>query len=100
MTFVKTNSLTHLLGCYFHQDWPDEFNDDNAALNAMIKSEPKERIAEGVTEIDLLLGAGLNEDELRAILIDQVGCYFDPASEGLNYTQWLCRLRNTLQRGH
>ena len=99
MTSVKTNSLTHLLGCYFHQDWPDEFNDDNAALDAMIKSEPKETIAEGVTEIDRLLEAGTNEAELRAILIDQVGCYFEPASEGLNYTQWLLRVRNALEHG-
>lgn len=99
MIFEKTDSLAQLLGCYFHQDWPDEFDDDNAALDAMIKSESKEKIAEGVTEIDLLLGAGLNEDELRTTLIDRVGCYFEPASEGLNYTQWLRRVRNTLERG-
>jgi hypothetical protein len=99
MTHITTDSLAQLLGCYFHQDWPDEFNDDNEALNALIESEPEEKIAEGVMEIDRLLRAGLTDDKLRAILTDQVGCYFEPASERLDYVQWLHRVRNTLERG-
>ena len=57
MTYVKTDSLNQLLGCYFHQDWPDEFDDDTAALNAIVEIESKEQIAEGVVEIDMLLSA-------------------------------------------
>ena len=94
MTFEKLNALEQLLGCYLHQDWLDEFDDDAAALRAILESEPKEQIAAGVGEIDALLAAELFENDLRTILVDQVGCYFDPSSEGLTYKQWLGRVRS------
>lgn len=96
MTIKKLDALEQLLGCYLHQDWLDEFDDDAAALQAIIESEPKQQIAAGVDEIDVLLAAELPEKELRTILVDQVGCYFDPSSEGLTYKQWLGRVRSAL----
>jgi len=93
MTYNNFEALRQLLGCYFHQDWPDEFDDDEAAFLVIIDSEPKEQLLAGVKEIDALLGASLPEDELGALLTEQAGCYFDPSSVGLTYEQWLKRVR-------
>lgn len=94
MTFEKLYALEQLLGCYLHQDWLDEFDDDAAALQSILEAEPKDQVAAGVGEIDALLNADLAEIELRTILVDQVGCYYNPGSEGLTYKQWLGRVRS------
>lgn len=94
---MNVDSLKQLLGCYFHQDWPDEFADDLAVVNAMLTNESADLIAKGVAEIDSLLSAKLSEGELRAIVTEQTGCCFEPMSEGLGYGQWLYRLRSTLK---
>ncbi len=93
MTYKKLEVLGQLLGCYFHQDWTDEFDSDASALQSIIESEPEEQLAAGVDEINDLLAASLSEDDLAAILTGQVGCYFDPGSEGITYEQWLKRVR-------
>ena len=93
MTYKKLDSLEQLLGCYFHQDWTDEFGNVASALHAIIRSEPKERLLDCVEEIDALLAASLSENDLMAILTDQFGCYFDPNSDGLTCEQWLKRIQ-------
>jgi hypothetical protein len=93
MIYKKLDVLGQLLGSYFHQDWTDEFDSDSSALQSIIESEPKARLAAGGGEIDALLAASLPEVDLAGILIDQVGCYFDPSSEGLTCEQWLRRVR-------
>lgn len=94
MNHIKTDMLVQLMGCYFHQDWLEEFPDDLAALHAIVEEVPKEQIIEGLVEIEHLRNAGLHEDELSAILVDRIGCYFAPDSQGLSYGQWLHRVRN------
>lgn len=94
----KYDALGQLLGCYLHQDWGDEFRSDAATLQAIIESEPKERITAGIAEIDTLLAAALPESELRAFLVDEIGCYFDPGSEELTYEQWLDRVRSAFTK--
>lgn len=85
MTHKKLDPLRQLLGGYFHQDWTEEFDSDASAFQSIIESEPKEQLAAGVDEIGALLAASLPEGDLTAILIGQVGCYFDPSSEGITY---------------
>lgn len=94
MMVEKMKALEQILGCYFHQDWTDEFESDEAALRAIIESEPTEQIQSGVREIDELLASSLPEDQLKAILIDKAGCYFDPGAIGMTYGIWLKKLRN------
>ena len=92
----KFTALSQLFGCYFHQDWVDEFDDDLAALNAIIKSEPAEQIAIGLEEIEQILRVEYSEDDLRNIMTNKVGCYFDPTSLNMTYVDWLSRVRDAL----
>jgi hypothetical protein len=93
MTYKNLDALGQLLGCYFHQDWFEEFDSDMSALQSIVESEPKERLWAGVAEIDALLTALLPEGELKIILTDEVGCYFEPSSQGITYAEWLKRVR-------
>lgn len=87
------NALGQLLGCYFHQDWPDEYESDQAALLAIVREEPKEQVMAGLKEIDQLLAVPRSEIDFRMIMVDKVGCYFDPASQGMTYGDWLRKVR-------
>jgi hypothetical protein len=98
MAFKNLNALGQLLGCYLHQDWLDDYDNYSSALQAVVTSEPKEKIAAGVGEIDALLVRGLPEKDLKAILVEQIGCYFDPSSDGLTYKQWLIRVRSAFSQ--
>lgn len=89
----KLEALGQILGCYFHQDWPDEFDSDETALQAIIDSETTDQIRAGVEEIEQLLADTRSEIELRDFLINEVGCYFDPESQGISYEQWLKKVR-------
>lgn len=93
MTYEKLIALGQLLGCYFHQDWLDEFDDDEAAFRAIVASEPKEQLLASVKEIDVLLAASLPESELGALVTERAGCYFNPGSVGFTYEQWLRKVR-------
>jgi CdiI immunity protein len=99
MTRKKFSALSQLLGSYFHQDWTDEFESDDSVLRSIIDSESPMQLAAGANEIDSLLAAALSEAELRAVLVDELGCYFDPASKRLSSAEWLKHLREKFARG-
>lgn len=88
--------LEQILGAYFHQDWPEEFGNEASALRAIIKSEPKASILFGIEEIDAILSTEKSEEELGRIMVDSVGCYFEPKSLGMTYGSWLRHVREEL----
>ena len=91
---MKTAALDQLLGCYFHQDWRDEYIDETAALNAIVEDVSNEYLDKGIFEIQTVLSTRLGENELGALLVEKVGCYFAPSSENLTYREWLQRVQN------
>lgn len=93
---LKTSS--QLFGTYLHQDWADEFDDDVDAVSAMLASEPQESILEASLEIKSLLAKEMNQEELALIMMDQIGCYFDPASKGQSYREWLSSVLNQWEK--
>lgn len=87
-------NIEQILGCYFHQDWLDEFGGYDSAIRSIIESEPFDKIRSAIEEVGDLLASDLDEDRLRVILIDQLGCYFDPATDGMTCEFWLKKIRN------
>ncbi|MDR0781275.1 MAG: hypothetical protein LBF16_11375 [Pseudomonadales bacterium] len=87
MQELKTSS--QLFGAYLHQDWADEFGSDDEAVQAMIDLELPETLVEASREIREMLSTQASDTELAAIMTDEVGCYFDPASKGQTYREWL-----------
>ncbi|HZF41808.1 MAG TPA: contact-dependent growth inhibition system immunity protein [Sphingomonadaceae bacterium] len=86
-----------LFGSYFHQDWVDEFVTDDAAVQAMLESEPKEALAAARNEIRGLLASDLSDAELKMVMTDEVGCYFEPKSNGQTYREWLSEVLGRIE---
>lgn len=78
-----------LLGSHFHQDWVDEFGTETQVIKAIICGETRDHIDEVSREIRVLLQSSLTEEELREVMTNRVGCYFEPSSRGMSYRQWL-----------
>lgn len=97
---MKLPVLSRLLGCYFHQDWPEEYSDSAEALRNMLVDEPREMHIAGVREIDEVLGFNFSEKALENLVVQEIGCFFAPDSEGLNYAGWLHKVREVLADGH
>jgi hypothetical protein len=92
-TKSETSKIRQLLGCYFHQDWPDEFDNSDQAIQAIVQGEPRDQLLSAAKAIDQLLDLQRSEADWKTIMTDQLGCYFDPASEGLAYSDWLRKVR-------
>ena len=90
--------LGQLLGCYFHQDWPDEFESADQAIQAITESESREQLLRGAKAIDRLLVVERSEADWRIVMTDKIGCYFEPDSEGLKYAAWLRKVRDAFLR--
>lgn len=93
MNMKNYSILSQLLGCYFHQDWPEEFNNSSEAIHEIINSEPRDKLLAGAGELDQLLALKLSEEACREIMIAKIGCFFEPESEGLTCVDWLLRVR-------
>lgn len=99
MTYENLEVLGQLLGCYFHQDWPDEFDSDDSVFQMIVNCETEEQLTAGVKEIDALLASSLSELELGELLLSRAGCYFDPGSIGLTLREWLKLAREKFFKG-
>ena len=94
---LDLRASSQLLGSYLHQDWPEEFDTDVAAVQAMLLSEPREVVVEACREIEDLLSSGLSDSELGKVLMDEAACYFDPGSKGQTYRHWLADVLRLLK---
>ena len=93
---MKTNvfpTLAQVLGCYFHQDWNDEFLNESEVISTVLKEIPESEIAASILEIDLLLRDRNFQKNLDKVLLEEIGCYFDPRTTGLSYVNWLSDLK-------
>ena len=96
MTY-EHDALSELFSAYLHQDWGDEFSDEFSAVKAMIESEPQASVSQASIEIDGLLRSNLSEEEIAEVIMDQVGCYYDPASANQSYRDWLAAVSRQLK---
>ena len=81
-------ALGHLMGAYFHQDWPLLDSDEWAVVNHYLADEP-DRARELAADIDRALTEFTTEDELRRLVIDKLGGSFLADWDGGTYRAWL-----------
>lgn len=82
-------TLRQLFSCYLHQDWLHEFGTYTAAITAMMASEPKAFRAKAAEDLRALLSANLTDKELKAVMFDEICCYFDPEPDQVSTRAWL-----------
>lgn len=99
MLIEEREALEQTIGCYFHQDWPDDFASEDEAF-ATIRSEvPEDEIALAIMALGSLLSGTLTDEELSRAMRDDYGCYANPAYRGLTSRQWLAEARDALAAG-
>jgi hypothetical protein len=90
-------ALYQLFGGYFHEDWKVEHGSPDAAVRAFIAEAPPEAITAASAELDRLLSSGFDDAALTRLLDDGFRCDYVPASDGIATSDWLARVRATLQ---
>ena len=86
-TFV---SLRLLFGGYLNLGWIDEYDDPWDAVTDFVNSEPDASDLPG--EVGALLSSQPQEDELRRLIIDELGSGYLLESDGWRYDEWLAEL--------
>lgn len=90
---MRTPALKLLLGAYFHQDWFDEFADEDAAVDAFVQGEPH-LSGQLQAEVEDLLGT-MDEEQLETYL-DSIGCEYLPG-EATGYRGWMGQIATHLR---
>jgi hypothetical protein len=88
-------ALEQFFGAYFHQDWDNEFESFQDAVSAYRTGEPQETLWTARKELVELMQKDLDEGSF-ADAIHRLGCYYDPASEGMTYRDWISLLGHAL----
>ena len=80
-------ALALLAGGFLHADWPEEYADVDAAVDAFVAGRPglAARLPEEVAE---LLALMLSDDQLEELLVDHLCIAYLPAPP-LDFAGWL-----------
>ena len=87
--------LATLFRAYLHQDYDLSYPSVEAAIRAFRAHAPTSDVARAVAEIDALLSARLNDDQLYHELRAR-GFIFYPPRDGETARAWLTRARSVL----
>ncbi len=88
--------LEQFFGCYFHQDWLDEYENEEMAIKGYVDDDGSEAAEHVARELDKLLELGLPETELDTAMYWDLHCYYDPKPDGVTMSDWLRWVRATL----
>ena len=85
----------HLLGSYLHQDFAEEFPSAMAAVETFATKEPRATVESAVQDFAQLSAEEAFIDSPESKLFE-LGCFYDPRSEGLTPAEWIHCVRNVL----
>jgi CdiI immunity protein len=91
-------TLCQFFGGYMHQDWRDDYPDEWAALDDFLEDGP-DTVEAFTHEITELLAEGLQEDELRRTVLDELGSSSMVEVRGWTYSDWLQAMANHAATG-
>lgn len=87
---TSRDALGLLFAGYLNLDWSEDYDDVWSAVRDFVESEPSAgRIP---YEVRVLLAEGHSEEELRRIVVDELGCGYLPEADGWRYDGWLAEL--------
>jgi hypothetical protein len=90
-------ALTELLAGYYHQDWREDHDSPDAALQSFVRDASAETVAAAAAEIDRLLSAGYDDTALSQLLVDGFDCNYVAETDGLTSAAWLTQVRDSLR---
>jgi hypothetical protein len=86
--------LKQFLGCYFHDYWPEEYNNDwNQAIAAFLKENSLETVNLSAQQLDWLISwieeENLDQESMDDLFLTILHCNFHPPAIGMSEVQWL-----------
>ena len=90
-------TLLQLFSCYFHQDWAEEFDSPDMAIEAFVGAEPLSSINTAEKELKQIIDSGYSDADVLNLL-DKLGCYYDPTVDYTSALSWLKDIRDRLSR--
>ncbi len=99
MTASDLPQLGQFFGAWFHQDWTEEGSASPAAVvRAFARDETPKVVRETIKEIDALLASRLTPAKMRRLIADDLGCAYDPTTEGKTVRAWLHEVNAILRQ--
>jgi hypothetical protein len=92
----EPSALERLVAGYLNQDWPEDFASVWEAVDAFRRDEGPDTAAAARREVASLLAAPHSEEDLRQLLVEQLGCGYWPPGDGLTFGGWLAVLADRL----
>ena len=85
------------LGCYFHQDFCDEFGEPEIAVERFVQENSAEFRGAVARELDRAIAEC--DDRQLTDLIFSLGCYYSPdRHRGVSMREWLGKVIAALER--
>lgn len=86
---MTLSALENLLGGYVNQDWDLDYSDVWEAVRAFIGDQPGSVVDEARSQLWELLNSNKSEEDLKRVLISEIGCGYWPPGDGLTFRTWL-----------
>ena len=90
-------SIEHLCTEYLNQDWPDEYGDVWAAVDAFVNEEPA-TARTLPAEVERLLSESPGEEQLDLLFTTDMRCAYSPSASGSTYRSWLQEVAQRVAR--
>src|SRR4051812_17212328 len=81
---------------YFHEDYQLEYSSPDEAIRAFVSGQGQEAVRGTLAELEALLAATLDEDQLANLWISELAGSYDPRDDGLTYREWFAHVRELL----
>ncbi len=90
--------LSHFFSCYFHEDWTDEYENEEKAIEGYVDDDGTDEASHVLYELDQFMSLNLPDTEIRKLMRKEFGCsyYVDPAHGSM--ADWLHWVRDTLAK--
>lgn len=91
--------LAQFCSSYFHQDWNLEAPDALGLIHNYLEDEPITQVQQTLEDIENLLTQNLEPNQLKAMIVFEFSCYYDPTVYGISYADWLLWVQISLKQG-
>ena len=84
------------LGAYLHQDWDLDYDGVWDAVRAFKADASADDLRAAIAQTEELRDAGLDEEQLRRTVVDELGVEYWPPGDDLTFQAWLDELVRVL----
>lgn len=95
----KLPQLFQFFAGTFNQDWHCDGENAEELVHLFLKDNPNSWVREVVYALKLLLEMKFSDQQLEELVANDLGCSYDPALDGMLYTEWVSWIKDTLKKG-